>query len=54
LKIVFAPLFVAKNNFFGLRSIYRKKLPAPAANQIAGNKKYQYRRAQIKKTKTYY
>ncbi len=36
-----APLLglFSKNNTFGPRSRYRKKLPAAAANQIAGNKK---------------
>ena len=29
----------SKNNTFGTRSRYRKKLPAAAPNQIAGNKK---------------
>ena len=33
------PWFVLKNNTFGPRSRYRKKLPAAVANQIAGNKK---------------
>ncbi len=37
-----APLLglFSKNNTFGPRSRYRKKLPAAAANQIAGKKKY--------------
>jgi hypothetical protein len=42
LKILFTPRFFAvslKNNSFGPRSRYRKKLPAAAANQIAGNQK---------------
>ena len=36
-----APLLglFSKNNTFGPRSRYRKKLNAAAANQIAGNKK---------------
>ena len=46
-----APLLglFSKNKTVGPRSRYRKKLPAAAANQIAGNKKNITGHAQIKK-----
>ena len=38
-NIAFHSCLFVKNNTFGPRSRYRKKPPAAAANQIAGNQK---------------